>query len=120
MRIFIVKADEDGAYNLGIWYSSADYRALEVYADNVLVDTVYCPVTNESDRIDTAVVQLTLTAGEHKITFKNQYGQAPDIDKIQLKEAENNSESNTENINLLGIKYGATVYKRHFSALIII
>lgn len=100
---FIVKADEDGAYNLGIWYSSADYRALEVYADNVLVDTVYCPVTNESDRIDTAVVQLTLTAGEHKITFKNQYGQAPDIDKIQLKEAENNSESNTENINLLGI-----------------
>ena len=49
------------------------------------------------------MVQLTLTAGEHKITFKNQYGQAPDIDKIQLKEAENNSESNTENINLLGI-----------------
>ena len=38
---FIVKADEDGAYNLGIWYSSADYRALEVYVDNVLVDTVY-------------------------------------------------------------------------------
>ncbi len=46
---------------------------------------------------------LPLTAGEHKITFKNQYGQALDIDKIQLKEAENNSESNTENINLLGI-----------------
>ena len=73
-----------GEYDLTIWYSAADYRALEVYVDGGLADTIFCPITGETDRIGAVQTTLNLSGGNHKIRFQNQYSAAPDIDKIKL------------------------------------
>lgn len=77
-----------GTYTLGIWYSAAEYRGLEVYVDGRLADTLYCPITGEDYNIETVTTEIDLGAGSHTIKFTNRYSQAPDIDKIQLTRTE--------------------------------
>ncbi|MEG1441874.1 MAG: hypothetical protein RSC29_04365, partial [Oscillospiraceae bacterium] len=84
-----------GTYTLGIWYSAADYRGLEVYVDNNLVETLYCPITAEDFNIETITTDIDLSAGRHKIKFTNKYSTAPDIDKIQLIKTEKVGTSKT-------------------------
>lgn len=95
---FIVDTKNDN-YILSIWYSSYDYRSLEVYVDDVLYDTVFCPITGEDYNIESVTLNLDLTEGTHKLKFTNSFSNAPDIDKIHLtpvSEQANNTSSEIE------------------------
>ncbi len=72
------------AYDMVIYYCSPEFRGLQIEIDGRDYDYIYCPITAEEYNIDTAAVYVKLSAGTHKITFKNEYANAPDIDKIQF------------------------------------
>lgn len=75
---------EDGTYEMTIWYSSPEYRGLEIYVDGNYYDKLYCPITAEDYNVETITAKLNLKNGRHKIKFTNTYADAPDIDKIRL------------------------------------
>lgn len=78
-----------GTYDLTIWYSSPEYRGLQVYVDGELQEQLYCPITAEDYNIDTVSAKIKLgNGGKHIITLKNEFAQAPDIDKIRLTHSE--------------------------------
>lgn len=109
-----------GTYELGIWYSAAEYRALEVYVDNKLADTIYCPITGEDFNIETVTTKVKLSSGKHVIKFANQYSQAPDIDKIQLiRSTEVSNSKKTTGVkefknDYVSIKYDMSTGKAEF------
>ena len=69
-----------------IWYSSPEYRGMEIYIDGKYHDRLYCPITAEDYNTETISTKINLSAGKHKIQFTNSYSDAPDIDKIQLEQ----------------------------------
>ncbi len=83
---------DSGTYEMTIWYSSPEYRGMEIYIDGKYHDRLYCPITAEDYNTETISTKIHLSAGKHKIKFTNSYSDAPDIDKIQLTKS---SESKT-------------------------
>ncbi|MDO5397249.1 MAG: hypothetical protein Q4G33_04900 [bacterium] len=78
-----------GTYELTVWYSSPEYRGLQVYVDGKLQEQLYCPITAEDFNIDTVSAKIELgSGGHHTISFGNEFANAPDIDKIRLVAAE--------------------------------
>ncbi len=74
-------------YLLEIWYSAWNYRALEICVDGELRDTVYCPITGETENVSALAVRLQLRAGRHTLAFSCEFAEAPDIAGIRLVEA---------------------------------
>lgn len=78
-----------GVYELTIWYSSPEYRGLQVYVDGSLQQQVYCPLTAEDYNIDTVSTKIEFGNGQkHKIKLTNEFANAPDIDKIRITPSE--------------------------------
>lgn len=74
-----------GEYELTVWYCSPEYRGLQVYVDGLLQQQLYCPITAEDYNIDTVTCRIKIEgSGKHKITFRNEFANAPDIDKIMI------------------------------------
>lgn len=73
-----------GNYNLRIWYSSWDYRELEIFIDGVKIKSILCPVTAEDFKTGTIDTEISVPPGSRIISFGNRYSKAPDIERILL------------------------------------
>ncbi len=84
LRFNDVQVPKAGAYIMTIHYISGDPRSLTVHANDDSAATYSLPQTNDWDTLGKFDIEIALNSGENTLTFDDNGGWAPDIDKIEL------------------------------------
>lgn len=82
-----IAAEEAGIYTLSISYVSGDPRPVSIKVNDGQSENYALPKTADWDTLGVFTVEVELQAGMNTITFDDDGGWSPDIDKIELAKA---------------------------------
>ncbi|MCR2805784.1 carbohydrate-binding protein [Paenibacillus soyae] len=79
-----VMAEEGGVYTLSVFYISGDPRPVSVSVNDGAAENYAFPKTADWDSLGVFRVEIELRQGANTITFDDDGGWSPDIDKIEV------------------------------------
>lgn len=115
-----VMAEKAGVYALSISYVSGDPRSVSIAVNDGPSDNYAFPTTENWDTLGVYALEVELKAGANTITFDDDGGWSPDIDRIEIAAAEGPGEDPgpVDNIGQIGQaidskKYGSIKVTAH-------
>ncbi|SFE43965.1 Carbohydrate binding module (family 6) [Paenibacillus catalpae] len=115
-----VMAEKAGVYSLSVYYISGDPRPVSIAVNDGPSDNYALPKTENWDTIGVFKLEIELKAGANTITFNDDGGWSPDIDKLEIAAAEGPGEDPgpIDNIGQIGQvidskKYGSIKVTAH-------
>ncbi|CAM3530752.1 carbohydrate-binding protein [Paenibacillus lupini] len=115
-----VMAEKAGVYTLSISYISGDPRPVSIAVNDGALENYALPKTENWDTLGVFKLEIELKAGANTITFNDDGGWSPDIDKLEIAAAEDPGEDPgpVDNIGLIGKvidskKYGSIKVTAH-------
>ncbi|MGO4109233.1 carbohydrate-binding protein [Paenibacillus sp. YAF4_2] len=115
-----VMTEKAGVYTLSISYISGDPRPVSIAVNDGALENYALPKTENWDTLGVFKLEIELKAGANTITFNDDGGWSPDIDKLEIAAAEAPGEDPgpVDNIGLIGKvidskKYGSIKVTAH-------
>jgi alpha-galactosidase len=104
-----IAAEEAGIYTLSVSYVSGDPRPVSIKVNKGQSENYALPKTADWDTLGVFTVEVELQAGMNTITFDDDGGWSPDIDKIELAKAGGSGEDPgpIDDIGLIGAVIGS-------------
>jgi hypothetical protein len=79
-----INISQSGSYKLVIYFAAEEDLTADIAANEGSVQSISFPSSGGADAVNTQIVDVQMNAGENAITFSNDRGLAPAIDKIEI------------------------------------
>ncbi|GGG78954.1 CBM35 domain-containing protein [Paenibacillus radicis (ex Gao et al. 2016)] len=115
-----IMAEKAGVYKLSVYYISGDPRPVSIAVNDGVSENYALPKTENWDTLGVFTLEIELKAGANTITFNDDGGWSPDIDKLEIAAAGGGGEDPgpVDNIGVIGKaldsdKYGSIKVTKH-------